>query len=106
MPEHARAEDRVELVDDVIEQVRLHQADQALHQEEDDHAPADDHQRRHALVADNFVDDDLRDERHPDPHQLQEKCPDEHLEQRFFISLEHHEEEVEIILLLDEIPAH
>ena len=85
MAEKPRAQYRVEFVRRVVEYVSFQRGQERLQEEEHDHAATDNHQRRHAVVADNLVDYNLRHEREDYAHELQEKHCDQHFKERFLV---------------------
>ena len=103
--EEPRAEDGVELDGRVVQQVGAQPREEGLQQEEDDHADADDGEGGPALVADDFVDDDLRDERHADAHELQEEGGEHDFAEVFLVVADDTQEPVEVVFLLEIGPA-
>ena len=105
MSEQARTEYGVELVRRVVHYVSFQRGKERLHKEKHDHTATDNRQRRNAVVADNFVDDNLRYERKADAHKLQEKHCYQHFNEWLFVMQDNLHKPVYVVAFLDIVPA-
>lgn len=105
MPKQPGAENGIQLVRRMAEEIGLEPREHRLQQEDEQQRDAEHRQRGDAAAADDLVDDDLRHERHGDAEELQKKPGQQDFREIRPVALPYLVEPGQVVFLLEIFPA-